>query len=59
MVLENRFTKLDELFPMKDNKYNSLISYVKDRPGHDRRYAINSTKITLDYLSSSLIESTI
>ncbi len=22
-----------------------LIEYVKDRPGHDRRYAINSTKI--------------
>ncbi len=37
--------KLDELSPMKDNKYDSLISYVKDRPGHDRRYAINSTKI--------------
>ena len=24
----------------------SLISYVKDRPGHDRRYAIDNTKIT-------------
>jgi dTDP-glucose 4,6-dehydratase len=23
----------------------SLITYVKDRPGHDRRYAIDSTKI--------------
>ena len=23
-----------------------LIEYVKDRPGHDRRYAINNTKIT-------------
>jgi dTDP-glucose 4,6-dehydratase len=23
----------------------SLIKFVKDRPGHDRRYAINSTKI--------------
>jgi dTDP-glucose 4,6-dehydratase len=22
-----------------------MISYVKDRPGHDRRYAIDSTKI--------------
>jgi dTDP-glucose 4,6-dehydratase len=22
-----------------------LIEYVKDRPGHDRRYAIDSTKI--------------
>ncbi len=25
--------------------YTSLITYVKDRPGHDRRYAIDSTKI--------------
>jgi dTDP-glucose 4,6-dehydratase len=24
---------------------SSLISYVKDRPGHDRRYAIDCTKI--------------
>lgn len=24
----------------------SLITYVKDRPGHDRRYAIDNTKIT-------------
>jgi dTDP-glucose 4,6-dehydratase len=23
-----------------------LITYVKDRPGHDRRYAIDNTKIT-------------
>lgn len=27
------------------NKPESLIQYVKDRPGHDRRYAIDSTKI--------------
>jgi dTDP-glucose 4,6-dehydratase len=27
------------------NKPHGLISYVKDRPGHDRRYAINNTKI--------------
>ena len=26
-------------------KSESLISFVKDRPGHDRRYAINSSKI--------------
>lgn len=26
-------------------KGDELIQYVKDRPGHDRRYAINSTKI--------------
>jgi dTDP-glucose 4,6-dehydratase len=27
------------------SKPESLISYVKDRPGHDRRYAIDATKI--------------
>lgn len=27
------------------NKPESLIKYVKDRPGHDRRYALNITKI--------------
>ena len=27
-------------------KNESLIKYVKDRPGHDRRYAIDNTKIT-------------
>jgi dTDP-glucose 4,6-dehydratase len=29
-------------------KPESLIQYVKDRPGHDRRYAIDSTKIQND-----------
>jgi dTDP-glucose 4,6-dehydratase len=27
------------------NKDASLLTYVKDRPGHDRRYAIDSTKL--------------
>ncbi|MDM8569634.1 GDP-mannose 4,6-dehydratase, partial [Thiotrichales bacterium HSG1] len=35
---------LDELVP-KDKKYENLITYVTDRPGHDLRYAIDSTKI--------------
>lgn len=30
----------------KLGKPESLISYIQDRPGHDRRYAIDSTKIT-------------
>ncbi|HEX5356133.1 MAG TPA: dTDP-glucose 4,6-dehydratase [Aquabacterium sp.] len=38
--------KLDELRPRADGtKYESLITYVKDRPGHDRRYAIDPRKI--------------
>ena len=30
----------------KTGKSEKLIKYVKDRPGHDRRYAIDNTKIT-------------
>jgi dTDP-glucose 4,6-dehydratase len=38
---------LDELHPLPDGKgYESLIQYVKDRPGHDRRYAMDITKIS-------------
>ncbi len=37
---------LDELRPRADGKpYASQISYVTDRPGHDRRYAIDASKI--------------
>jgi dTDP-glucose 4,6-dehydratase len=36
---------LDELNPHADGSYARLISYVKDRPGHDRRYAIDARKI--------------
>jgi dTDP-glucose 4,6-dehydratase len=37
---------LDELSPRADGQpYANQISYVKDRPGHDRRYAIDATKI--------------
>ena len=37
---------LDELQPRPSGQvYESLIIYVKDRPGHDLRYAINATKM--------------
>ena len=39
---------LEELVPNKPKgvvKYEDLITYVKDRPGHDVRYAIDATKI--------------
>jgi dTDP-glucose 4,6-dehydratase len=35
---------LDELMPSA-SPYASLITFVKDRPGHDRRYAIDARKI--------------
>jgi dTDP-glucose 4,6-dehydratase len=37
---------LDELHPRSDGQpYAQQISFVKDRPGHDRRYAIDARKI--------------
>lgn len=37
---------LDELKPREDQMpYSSLITFVKDRPGHDLRYAIDASKI--------------
>jgi len=40
---------LDELNPRSNNQsYSELITYVKDRPGHDFRYAIDASKIKTD-----------
>lgn len=36
---------LDELRPHAAGSYSRLISHVTDRPGHDRRYAIDARKI--------------
>ncbi len=37
---------LDEVKPRTDNNsYSEHITFVKDRPGHDRRYAIDASKI--------------
>ena len=37
---------LDEMRPKADGQhYSTQITYVKDRPGHDRRYAIDASKI--------------
>jgi dTDP-glucose 4,6-dehydratase len=35
---------LDQRQPRKSGRYEELITFVTDRPGHDRRYAIDSTK---------------
>lgn len=37
---------LDELRPRADGRsYTSQVTFVKDRPGHDRRYAIDARKL--------------
>lgn len=37
---------IDELRPAVGQPRRKLITYVEDRPGHDRRYAIDASKIT-------------
>ncbi len=36
---------LDELRPRAHGQYTDLIGFITDRPGHDRRYAMNIEKI--------------
>ena len=36
---------LNELQPKSEGKYQDQITFVKDRPGHDLRYAIDASKI--------------
>ncbi|MCY1426664.1 dTDP-glucose 4,6-dehydratase 2 [compost metagenome] len=49
-VVETICDLMDELVPRKGDRqqagsYKELITFVKDRPGHDRRYAIDASKI--------------
>ncbi|MCK9337380.1 MAG: dTDP-glucose 4,6-dehydratase [Arcobacteraceae bacterium] len=55
-IVDRICTILDEVHPIKDNStfniqnsklesYKELISFVADRAGHDRRYAIDATKL--------------
>ncbi len=47
-VVQTLCNTLDELRPRAGAGYASLITYVQDRPGHDRRYAIDCRKIERD-----------
>lgn len=47
-VVKTLCTLLEELVPNKPegvDRYENLITYVQDRPGHDLRYAIDASKI--------------
>jgi dTDP-glucose 4,6-dehydratase len=46
-VIENICTILDRIKP-EGGPHRNLITFVKDRLGHDRRYAINPEKITTE-----------
>jgi dTDP-glucose 4,6-dehydratase len=44
-LVKNIATILDNTSAKMGNSYSSQIEFVKDRPGHDRRYAIDASKI--------------
>ncbi|MCG9697114.1 dTDP-glucose 4,6-dehydratase [Shewanella sp. Isolate11] len=46
-VVQTICSILDELVP-KASSYAEQITYVQDRPGHDRRYAIDATKMSAE-----------
>ena len=46
-VVEKICAIVDDLVPT-DFKRSSLLTFIKDRPGHDRRYAIDCEKINRD-----------
>jgi len=55
-VVETVCTLMDEFKPLSPQtsdltSHSALLNFIKDRPGHDRRYAIDASKITreLDY----------
>jgi len=39
---------LDEFVPLNAGSYHAQITHVADRPGHDRRYAIDASKIAAE-----------
>jgi dTDP-glucose 4,6-dehydratase len=48
-VVETVCTLMDEIHPNKNlTPYSSLLTFIKDRPGHDRRYAIDAGKISAE-----------
>jgi dTDP-glucose 4,6-dehydratase len=47
-IVETICDYLQEIKPLESDKmssYKDLITFVKDRPGHDRRYAVDATKL--------------
>ena len=44
-VVETICRELDGISPRTEGRYSDLIAFVKDRPGHDFRYAIDASRI--------------
>ncbi|WP_438277297.1 dTDP-glucose 4,6-dehydratase [Nitrobacter sp.] len=47
-VVESICHLLDEIAPEITRRHGDLITFVADRPGHDRRYAIDASKLERD-----------
>lgn len=47
-LVETLCTLMDELLGRPSGTSKKLITFVKDRPGHDRRYAIDATKLKME-----------
>lgn len=45
-VVEAICVLLDGMRPRRSGRYRDLITFVSDRPGHDRRYAVDATKVS-------------
>jgi dTDP-glucose 4,6-dehydratase len=58
-VVNTLCTLLDDLQPRKAGEHAGLISFVKDRPGHDKRYAMDGSKLAreLDWRPKESFES--
>ena len=48
---------IDEMAPQLGGNSRKLITFVKDRPGHDRRYAIDAAKIKKEALMAGMLPS--
>ena len=44
-MVESICDLLDEISPNLNGTHRKLITFVTDRPGHDRRYAIDASKL--------------
>ncbi len=44
-VVQTICTVLNQLRPKTNGSYTDQITFIKDRPGHDRRYAIDASKL--------------
>ena len=47
-IAERICSLMDELYPSSAGSHKELITFVSDRPGHDKRYAIDASKISTE-----------